>query len=138
MHQRPATSSPARPTTPRSARSRSGQEAKLRKDELTDLLGGSSPFGGKQAEAKAPWKDVCGRSPLMQHLENIWEPRLKPALADKGQFTANADKVLRDAEMITAIGHVLAKDGMADADSEEYVKFCNALRDGAQGDRRRR
>jgi hypothetical protein len=107
-------------------------EAKQRKDELTDLLGGSSPFSGKQAEAKAPWKDVCGRSPLMQHLENIWEPRLKPALADKGQFTANADKVLRDAEMITAIGHVLAKDGMADADSEEYVKFCNALRDGAK------
>lgn len=108
------------------------QEAKLRKDELTDLVGGSSPFGGKQAEAKADWKDVCGRAPLMQHLENIWEPRLKPALADKGQFTANADKVLRDAEMIAAIGQVLAKEGMEDADSEEYVKFCNSLRDGAK------
>lgn len=107
-------------------------EAKQRKDELTDLIGGSSPFGGKPAEAKAAWKDVCGRSPLMQHLENIWEPRLKPALADKAQFTANADKSLRDAEMITAIGQVLAKEGMPDADSEEYIKFCDALRDGAK------
>jgi hypothetical protein len=108
------------------------QEARLRKDELTDLVGGSSPFSGKTAEAKAAWKDVCGRAPLMQHLESIWEPRLKPALADKGQFTASADRVLRDAEMISAIGQVLAKEGMEDADSEEYVKFCNALRDGAK------
>ena len=108
------------------------QEAKQRKDELTDMIGGSSPFSGKSAEAKATWKDVCGRAPLMQHLESIWEPRLKPALADKGQFTGSADRVLRDAEMISAIGQVLAKEGMEDADSEEYVKFCNALRDGAK------
>jgi hypothetical protein len=108
------------------------QEAKQRKDELTDMIGGSSPFSGKAAEAKAAWKDVCGRAPLMQHLESIWEPRLKPALADKGQFTASTDRVLRDAEMISAIGQVLAKEGMEDADSEEYVKFCNALRDGAK------
>lgn len=108
------------------------QEAKLRKDELTDLVGGSSPFSGKPAEAKAVWKDVCGRAPLMQHLENIWEPRLKPSLADKGQFMANADKVLRDAEIIAVIGQVLAKEGLPDADSEEYIQFCNALRDGAK------
>jgi hypothetical protein len=108
------------------------QEAKLRKDELTDLVSGSSPFGGKEADPKAPWKDVCNRSPLMQHLEVIWEPRLKPLLADKGQFTANADKVLHDAEVIAAIGQVLAKEGMADADSEDYTKFCDALRDGAR------
>src|SRR5690606_11712664 len=43
------------------------QEAKLRKEELADLLNGSSPYGGKESEVAAPWKDVCGRSPLMQH-----------------------------------------------------------------------
>lgn len=108
------------------------QEAKLRKDELTDLLGGSSPYGDKQAEPKAPWNEVCGRAPLMQYLESVWEPRLKPLLADKNQFTANGEKVLHDAEMIAAIGEVLAKDGMADADSEEYKQFCHNLRDGAR------
>src|SRR4029450_13371139 len=30
-------------------------EAKQRKEELTDLLGGSSPYSGKTAEAKAAW-----------------------------------------------------------------------------------
>jgi len=108
------------------------QEAKLRKDELTDLIGGSSPYTGKPAEAKAAWKDVCNRAPLMQHLESVWEPKLKPLLADKGQFTANSEKVQHDAEVIAAIGQVLAKEGMEDADSEEYTKFCQALRDGAK------
>lgn len=108
------------------------QEAKLRRDELTDLVSGSSPYSGKEAEAKAPWKDVCNRSPLMQHLEAIWEPRLKPLLADKGQFTANSGKVAHDAEIIAAIGDVLMKDGMADADDDEYKAFCTKLRDGAK------
>jgi hypothetical protein len=108
------------------------QEAKLRRDELTDLVGGASPYGGKEAEAKAAWKDVCNRAPLMQHLEAIWEPRLKPLLADKGQFAANADKIAHDAEVMAAIGAVLAKDGMADADDDEYKAFAAKLRDGAK------
>jgi cytochrome c556 len=108
------------------------QEAKLRKEELGDLVNGGTPFAGKEAETKAAWKDVAGRSPLMQYVEQIWDPRLKPALADKGQFTANADRVLRDAEMLAAIGEVLAKDGMPDADSSEYKAFCVKLRDGAK------
>src|SRR5204863_6675169 len=74
-------------------------EAKARKEELNDLVGGSSPFANKTAEAKAQWGQVAGRDALMQHLESAWESRLKPALSNKTQFTANSDKVLRDAEM---------------------------------------
>jgi len=107
------------------------QEAKLRKEELGDLINGGTPFAGKEAEAKAAWKDVAGRAPLMQFLEQAWDPRLKPALADKNQFTASADKVLHDAEMFAAIGEVLSKDGMPDAESSEYKAFCAKLRDAA-------
>ena len=108
------------------------QEAKLRKDELSDLVGGGSPFAGKVADAKAPWAAVAGRAPLMQYLEAAWDPRLKPALADKGQFTAKADAVLKDAELFAAIGEVLAKEGMPDADSDEYKAFAARLRDGGK------
>jgi hypothetical protein len=108
------------------------QEAKLRKEELQDLVGGGNPFTDKEAETKANWKDVCGRAPLMQHLEAIWEPRLKPLLADGGKLTANADKVQHDAEIIAAMGEVLGKEGMPDADSDEYKAFCAKLRDGAK------
>ena len=108
------------------------QEAKLRKAELQDLVGGSSPFQGKDADAKAVWSTVCDRSPLMQHLERIHEPQLKPLLADKGQFTANIDKVTHDAEIIAAIGAVLAKEGMEDADADEYKAFCVKLQKAAK------
>ncbi len=107
-------------------------EAKARKEELNDLVGGSSPFAGKSADAKAQWSQVANRAPLMQYLESAWEPRLKPALADKAQFAANADKIMREAEMFAAIGEVLAKEGMADADAAEYKEFCIKLRDGAK------
>jgi hypothetical protein len=108
------------------------QEAKLRKDELAQLVGGSSPYAGKEADTKANWGQVANRGPLMQSLELAWEPRLKPALADKNQFTAKADVVLRDAELFAAMGEVLARDGMPDADSDEYKAFSARLRDGAK------
>jgi cytochrome c556 len=106
-------------------------EAKKRKEELQDLVGGSNPFEGKGGEAKASWKDVCNRSPLMQHLENVFEPRLKPACSDKGQFTANAEKLLQDAEVFAAISAVLAKEGMEDADASEYTAFCDKMKNAA-------
>jgi hypothetical protein len=108
------------------------QEARLRKDELADLLNGSNPYGGKEAEAAAAWKDVCGRSPLMQHLEAVWEPSLKPLLTDKAKFAANREEITKHAEMLAAIGQVLAKPGLPDADDDEYAKFCHELRDGAR------
>lgn len=108
------------------------QEAKLRKQELQDLVGGGSPFEGKAGEAKAAWKSVCDRSPLMQHLELVWEPRLKPALSDKAQFTANLEKVTQDAEVFAAIGSVLAKEGMEDADTSEYTALCDKLKNAAR------
>lgn len=107
-------------------------EAKKRKEELQDLVGGSNPFAGKNADAKASWKDVCNRSPLMQHLENVWEPRLKPACSDKGQFMGNLDKVQKDAELFAAIAAVLAKEGMEDADAKEYTAFCDKMKNAAK------
>ena len=108
------------------------QEAKLRKTELQDLVGGQSPFEGKGGEAKAAWNTVCDRSPLMQYLEAVWEPTLKPSLGDKGQFNANIDRVMKDAELFAAIGAVLAKEGMEDADAAEYKEFCVRLQKASQ------
>jgi cytochrome c556 len=107
-------------------------EAKTRKQELGELVGGSSPFGGKSAEAKASWPQVADRASLMQYLDTAWQQRLNPALSDKGAFTSSADKILRDAEMFAAIGEVLTKEGMKDAADAEYVAFCKKLRDGAK------
>lgn len=107
-------------------------EAKLRKQELQDLLSGANPYSGKTAEAKAAWGNVCDRAPLMQHIETLYEPKLKPMLADKGQFNANIATIQHDAEIIAAVGEVLSKTGMADADSDEYKAFCASMRKACQ------
>jgi hypothetical protein len=107
-------------------------EARSRKNELAELIGGSSPFAGKEADPRPNWGQLAGRGPLMQFLEQAWEPRLKPALADKSKFTASAEQVLQDAELFAVIGEVLAKEGMPDADASEYREFAHRLRDGAR------
>ena len=68
----------------------------------------------------------------MQYLDSAWESRLKPLLADKGQFTSGGEKVRRDAELFAAIGSVLAKEGMKDAGDADYQAFCNRLRDASK------
>lgn len=102
-------------------------EAKQRKAELGDMIGGSDPFGGKDAEKKPVWTAVCDRSPLMQHLDVIFEPRLKQNLSDAGRFKNNADEIVRDAEVIAAIGQVMMAEGMEDADADDYKVFCAKL-----------
>ena len=103
-------------------------EAKLRKQELQDLVGGQSPYDGKSADGKANWGNVCDRPPLMQHLETMFEPRVKAAVSDEGSFKSNLEKLSHDAEILAAIGAVLAKEGMADADSDDYKVFCETVR----------
>lgn len=107
-------------------------EAKTRKQELGDLVGGSSPYGGKSADAKATWPQVADRASLMQYIDTAWQQRLNPALSDKGAFTSSTDKILRDAEMFAVISEVLMKEGMKDAADAEYVAFCKKLREAAK------
>lgn len=102
-------------------------EAKLRKADLQDVIGGANPFAGKEAEAKAVWNTVCDRSPLMLHLEEIFEPRVQAWTADKGVFTSNEEKLLHEAEMIAAIGVVLAKEGMEDSGADDYKEWCQQM-----------
>ena len=75
---------------------------------------------------------VANRAPLMQYLQAAWEPRLKAALADKGQFAAKTDEIVKEAELFAAIGEVLTKEGMEDADSDEYKALSHRLRDGGK------
>jgi hypothetical protein len=103
-------------------------EARLRKQELQDLVGGQSPYEGKVADAKVQWSSVCDRPPMMQHLELIFDPRVKAAVSDEGNFKSSIEKLSHDAEILAAVGTVLAKEGMADADSDEYKAFCEVLK----------
>lgn len=102
-------------------------EAKVRKQELESLVGGEPPsFPG--GEPKTNWAAICNRGPLMQRLERAFDGTIKPMTANKADFTANAETVKREAELIAAISHVLQQDGMEDGGDAEYRKFAEQMK----------
>jgi cytochrome c556 len=106
-------------------------EAKLRKQELADLISGQS-FELRDAEPKAKWGEVVNRVPLMQRLEPGRDEKIKPWTADAGQFKENVDKLSHEAQIFAAIGEVLQKGGLEDADDAEYKKFATMLVTGGK------
>lgn len=102
-------------------------EAKLRKADLTDLLGGNTP-AAKEAEPNANWPQVCDRSPLMQRLEESFDVKIAPLTANKDEFTKHKDALRHEAELLAAISDVLNKEGMQDADDATYRGFADAMK----------
>ena len=105
-------------------------EAKLRKDQLQDLVGGAR-LQATPAESQAKWGEVCDRAPLMQRLENAQQGNLQPATASKNEFAANTEQILHEAEVVAAIGEVLQKEGMVDADDSDYTGYAEAMKQAA-------
>ncbi len=106
------------------------KEAKMRRDDLTDLVGGNS-LSGEAGEAAADWSQVCDRAPLMKHLEISQQERLMPWTASAGEFKNKAEELTHEAELLAAISEVLVKEGMEDGDDEDYAAFCTKMKDAA-------
>jgi cytochrome c556 len=106
-------------------------EAKNRKADLQDLIGGGS-FADESQDPSTQWHNICDRSPLMQRLETAVNKKLKPWTANKGDFNANIEAVFHEAEMVALIGEVLTKEGMENGDDEDYAAFSITMRDAAR------
>lgn len=106
-------------------------EAKSRKQDLQELINGSGFPAKGTAEPKTNWGQTCNRIPLMQRLEATQENRMREWVADKAAFKANKEVLLHEAQLVAAIGEVLGKEGMEDADAEEYKAFCLKLKKAA-------
>ncbi len=104
-------------------------EAKKRKLDLEDLIRGQKLSG--TADAEIDWTRVADRSPLMQILEARIESNLKQWTADKKTMLAQLEQLKHEAELAGTIGIVLIKEGMDDADDEEYAAFAVKLQQGA-------
>ena len=85
------------------------QEAKQRKQDLADLVGGTRPKSSSDAEAKADWSQVADRPPLMQRLDIAEQNRLTKWLASKQEFTAHRDDVKHEAQLIAAIADIITR-----------------------------
>jgi hypothetical protein len=105
-------------------------EAKKRKADLQDLIGGAS-LQIKAEQNEADWSAVCDLGPLMQRLDRGFEGKMNAWMSSKEEFEANLEGVLHEAEIIAALAEVALKEGMDNWDDEEYADFAKRLKAGA-------
>ena len=90
-------------------------EAKLRQQDLQDLLKGSKLTGTAE---ETSWADTADRGPAMQLLEWSLRENLAPNTNSEDSFSNNMEEVVKYAELIAAYGQILQLEGMTDADDE--------------------
>jgi len=105
------------------------QEAKQRQHDFEDLIGGSTLSG--TAKEFIEWSEICERSPLMKRLEQSQQDRLSVYLASEAVFAKQKDRIIREAQLVATMGHVLAAENMVDADDDEYADYCRRLEEAA-------
>ena len=100
-------------------------EAKLRKGDLQDLISGSG-LSSRDADPENDWGMIVDRSPLMEYADALIES-LEDASRDSKSVTANTDQIRREAELISVFGEVLTKEGLDEADDDDYKKLSRDM-----------
>ena len=101
-----------------------------RKLDLQDLIrGGGFPETEKPSDT-LEWSDVIGRSETMIRLE-IADNELKQWTADKKTFTQKRADIIKQAQWVAAIGEAISREGMDDADSDDYLAFATEMKQAA-------
>lgn len=102
------------------------QNAKLVREDLTEMVRGGTFRGSDKAPDQLEWPLVVDRSPLMERLQTAVN-RLKPATSNQKEFTKNIDLVFHEANIVAAIGYVLIQKDMDEADEDEYAEYAIAM-----------
>ena len=100
-------------------------EAKLRKADLQDLVSGGG-LSNRNAEPENEWSMIADRSPLMEYAESLVES-LEDATRNAGAITREIDLIKRNAELLAMLGEVLVREGMDEADDEDYAKLSRDM-----------
>lgn len=104
--------------------------AKNRQDELDELVRGGS-IDTSSSNDRDGWLHMLDRGPLMKRLETAHQESIEPAVASESALRAAADRLIHEAELVAVIGYVLTRDGMEDANDDEYVRYCEQLKRAA-------
>ncbi|QEG23060.1 hypothetical protein [Mariniblastus fucicola] len=101
-----------------------------RKFDLEDLVRGGSFAEIEKPPEELQWSDVIGRNETMERLGTSDE-LLKQWTADQQTFSKQRDDIISEAQWVAAIAAVIAQEGMDDADVDEYVAYCDAMKKSA-------
>jgi hypothetical protein len=101
-------------------------EAKIRSQDLTDLIRGGS-LEPREAKGDLIWHDIARRPPLMKRMERSLRERLGPWTASKGDFAKNRNAVVHEAELLLVLSRVIKTDGYEYADDSSYRQYVDTL-----------
>lgn len=101
--------------------------AKLQKENLQELIRGGKFASDAKPEEDQDWSSIVDRNPVMERLEIAMQDRLKPWTSSQSEFSANAEDVLHEANLIAVMGQVLIQSGMEESDDEDYAAFANTM-----------
>lgn len=104
-------------------------EAKLRQQDLQDLVSGSG-LSGREGGGENDWAMIVDRSPMMQYAEQLLD-RLEQNSRDESTVKENLAVLRRDAEMLAILGIVLQSEGMDDAGDEDYDELSQNMAQSA-------
>ncbi len=104
--------------------------AKIQKENLTELVRGGGFNDQQKPVETVDWPNAVYRGPIMAELEDSLA-KLKPHLANKTEFTQNMESVYHGASLIAAMGNILCKTDMDDADEEDYANYAKEMTSAA-------
>lgn len=106
-------------------------ESVLRKQDLGDLVRGDRVQAAEGGEVDVTWDVVCNRPPLMSRMEQAFDKKINPFLANKSEFSAHAEEILHEAQVLAAISEAIQHEGFEFWDDEDYLEYARRMRDAA-------
>ena len=103
------------------------KQAQQSKQMLEDVINGSLP---KQSpgQGDSKWGAVVSRGPLMNRLETAYEERISKWTSGPAEASANRDRIIHEAHITAAIAEVLSREGMQEADEDDYAEHCRNMK----------
>lgn len=101
------------------------KEAKLRLDDLRDLVNGVTLAG--EPKSDVDWSGLIDRSPLMELLKWAQQDHLNKLAANESEFKNNGEELARYAQLIAILGKAALAEEMPDATDEDYQGFAKQM-----------
>ena len=101
-------------------------EAKLRKNDLQDLLSGAPIQAPPDVEPQNDWSMIADRVPLMRYAQELTD-RLGELSRSQQDAIDNAAAIKRHGELLATLGLMIVQEGMDDADDEDYAGLAEAM-----------
>jgi hypothetical protein len=99
-------------------------EGRTRGEDLASLVRGQS-VTVPEADAEASMSELVDRRGLMSRMETAERDRLRPWLANKGEFVEHREQIAHEAAILRLLAHVVRAEGFEYADDEAYVEHAN-------------